>query len=145
MLITKEIEIDMAHRVPNHKSKCQNLHGHRYKIEVGVDDKLIEKRGDSSQGMVIDFGDLKNIMMEVLDKRFDHNSIFFVDDPISGTIALIGEQQIKKPIFTDFIPTAENLAKFWYYLMKKELETVGIKIKHVKVYETPTSSAIYEA
>ena len=61
MLITKQIEIDMAHRVPNHKSKCHNLHGHRYKIEVGVDDKLITRKGSSSEGMVIDFGDLKDI------------------------------------------------------------------------------------
>lgn len=145
MLITKELEIDMAHRVPNHKSKCANLHGHRYKIEVGVDDKLITKAGSSSEGMVIDFGDLKEIMMEVLDRRFDHNSVFYIDDPIAGAIALIGEQQTKKPIFTDFIPTAENLAKFWYNLMKKELDKVDIKIKHVKVWETPTSTAIYES
>jgi len=144
MLITKEIEIDLAHRVPNHKSKCQNLHGHRYKIEVGVDDKLITIPGASSEGMVIDFGDLKNIMMDVLDKQFDHNSVFYRDDPIAGAVALIGEGQTKKPHFVSFIPTAENLAHHWYQLMALELEVVGIKIKHVKVWETPTSTATYE-
>ena len=44
MLITKEIEIDAAHRVPNHKSKCRTFHGHRYRIEVGVDDKVIDTK-----------------------------------------------------------------------------------------------------
>jgi len=114
MLITKEIEIDMAHRVPNHKSKCQNLHGHRYKIEVGVDDKLVKKKGVSDEGMVIDFGDLKNIMMDVLDKQFDHNSIFFANDPIVEHVLNISKNQTKKPHLVRFIPTAENLAIYWY-------------------------------
>jgi 6-pyruvoyltetrahydropterin/6-carboxytetrahydropterin synthase len=144
MLITKEIEIDMAHRVPNHKSKCRNLHGHRYKIEVGVDDNLIRTEGNSSEGMVIDYGDLKNIMMEVIDKQFDHNSIFFEQDPIVDILSgYLEEMQIKKPFYVSFIPTAENLAKYWYRLVKVELLKVGIKIKHVKVWETPTSTATY--
>jgi len=150
MLITKEIEIDMAHRVPNHKSKCQNLHGHRYKIEVGVDDVLINKKGNSSEGMVIDFGDLKNIMMDVLDRGFDHNSVFYKEDPIrvfleggNGGMA-VEDYQSKRVHFVEFIPTAENLSKYWYYLMKEELMKVNIKIKHIKVWETPTSTATYE-
>lgn len=144
MLITKEIEIDMAHRVPNHKSKCKNLHGHRYKIEVGVDDKVIVESG-SSEGMVIDFGDLKETMIRVLDKEFDHNSIFYIDDPIvPGIGELLIPNQDKIPYFVKFIPTAENLAEYWFDLMKQALQQVNIKIKHVKVWETPTSTAIYE-
>ena len=61
MLITKCLEIDMGHRVPNHKSKCATPHGHRYKIEVGVDDKVIDTKGVSDEGMVIDFGDKRFI------------------------------------------------------------------------------------
>ena len=144
MLITKEIELDMAHRVMNHKSKCQNLHGHRYKIEVGVDDKVVSEQGVSNEGMVIDFGDLKNIMMDVLDKQFDHNSIFSRLDPVRAHLTAMTQHQTKTPHFVDFIPTAENLAKYWYQLMKVELEKVNIKIKHVRVWETPTSTALYE-
>lgn len=143
MLITKEIEIDMGHRVPNHKSKCRNLHGHRYKIEVGVDDHIISKEGDSSEGMVIDFGDLKNIMMEVIDKRFDHNAIFYTEDPGIQSLLQIQKFQDKKIFLASFIPTAENLAMYWFSLLKAELLKVDIKIKHVKVWETPTSTAIY--
>lgn len=144
MLITKEIEIDMAHRVPNHKSKCANLHGHRYKIEVGVDDKIIAQEGASDEGMVIDFGDLKEIMMQELDAKFDHNACFFVEDPISEWIPQIEVYQTKKIHRLDFIPTAENLAKHWYELIEKKLEERGIKIKHVKIWETPTSTALYQ-
>lgn len=144
MLITKEIEIDMAHRVPNHKSKCSNLHGHRYKIEVGVDDKLIETPGASDQGMVIDFGDLKEIMMQEIDAKFDHNSIFSIVDPDLQMFLSISEGQKKDIHVVQFIPTAENLAKHWYDLIKPRLEERGIKIKHVKVWETPTSTALYQ-
>jgi 6-pyruvoyltetrahydropterin/6-carboxytetrahydropterin synthase len=144
MLITKEIEIDMAHRVPNHKSKCQNLHGHRYKIEVGVDDKLVDLKGDSAEGMVIDFGDLKNIMMEVLDKNFDHNAIFYQEDPGIQLLLQVQKFQTKKIVLASFIPTAENLSEYWFHLLKAELLKVDIKIKHVKVWETPTSTATYE-
>lgn len=143
MLITKEIEIDMAHRVMNHASKCKNLHGHRYKIEVGVDDKVISIEGQSDEGMVIDFGKLKQIMMIELDDTFDHNSIFCEADPIVPLINNIAGYQNKVPRLVSFIPTAENLAKYWYKIMKDALMAVHIKIKHVKVWETPTSTAIY--
>lgn len=144
MLITKEIEIDMAHRVPNHNSKCKSLHGHRYKIEVGVDDKLVSTSGASDEGMVIDFGDLKQIMMEEIDAKFDHNSVFFDQDPMRGLLGPIGMMQPKVPHFVSFIPTAENLAKYWFELIKPRLEEKGIKIKHVKIWETPSSTALYE-
>ena len=144
MLITKEIEIDMAHRVPNHKSKCRNLHGHRYKIEVGVDDKVITTKGTSDEGMVIDFGDLKTILMEELDERFDHNGIFYEGDKDSDILLQLSLNQDKDIYFVPFIPTAENLAQFWFELIKPRLEEKGIKIKHLKIWETPTSTAIYQ-
>lgn len=141
MLITKDIEIDLGHRVTNHKSKCASLHGHRYKIEVGVDDKVIEERGDSSEGMVIDFGDLKDIMMSVLDKRFDHGFILWEGDLMCPAMEADRNTKFTK---VSFIPTAENLAKYWYELLGAELMEVGIAIKYVKVFETPTSTATYE-
>lgn len=146
MLITKEIEIDMAHRVCFHRSKCRNLHGHRYKIEVGVDDKIIEEVGASDCGMVIDFSDLKQVMMEELDERFDHGAVFYQHDKyrnfLEGMI-MIGDQNPNKLHFVDFIPTAENLCKHWFELMEPKLKERGIQIAHIKVWETPTSTAIY--
>jgi len=141
MVITKEIEIDCGHRVTNHKSKCSSAHGHRYKIEVAVDDKVIQTKGVSDEGMVIDFGDLKQAMMDVLDKKFDHGFILWQDDPLVIPMSLDTKTKLT---IVSFIPTAENLAKWWYELMKEVLEEKSIKIKHVKVWETPTSTATYE-
>lgn len=144
MLITKTIEIDMGHRVPNHKSKCRNLHGHRYKIEVGVDDKVVTTTGTSDEGMVIDFSDLKQIMANELDAEFDHGFVISESDELFKTFAEIKLLESLKIIFVSFIPTAENLAKLWYHLLKKRLDEINIKIKHVTVWETPTSTATFK-
>lgn len=144
MLVTKTIEIDMGHRVPNHKSKCKNLHGHRYKIEVGVDGHVIQDSGSSDEGMVIDFGDLKEIMMDVIDKDYDHSFIMWSGDDLSDQFALWKGEFTMKIVFVDFIPTAENLAKWWWILLKNKLLERKIKINHVTVFETPTSTATYK-
>lgn len=143
MLITKEIEIDMGHRVPNHKSKCRNLHGHRYKIEAGVDDKVITTSGSSDEGMVIDFGDLKQIMMDVLDKGFDHGLVLYALDTYAKDFIRMSDDGMKIH-FVGFVPTAENLAKYWFELLEPRLAERQIKLKHLKIWETPTSTATYE-
>lgn len=158
----------MGHRVPNHKSKCRNLHGHRYTIEVGCDDKVVDTQGASDEGMVIDFSDLKEIMMDVIDAKYDHGFVMYEKDNFKPMFEMMGYglgttdcQQIyeavdkasveitilekeQKIIFVPFIPTAENLSKHWYELLKPVLQERGIKIKYVKVKETPTTTATYE-
>ena len=173
MLVTKQIEIDMSHRVFQHKSKCFSPHGHRYFIEVGVDDKIIDIKGDSSEGMVIDFSDLKEIMMLVLDKNYDHGVVISDKDYIFkyclvDSLKLLEDEEVcniiknKIPKFKELleqynkdkkrhwkiniinsIPTAENLAKHWFFLINLELLEKGISLKYIKVWETPTSTAIY--
>jgi len=144
MLITKQIGIDMGHRVTNHKSKCKNLHGHRYEIEVGVDDKVISRLGASDEGMVIDFSDLKQIMMEELDEKFDHGFCIWKEDPLINIFKNWKDGIELKIIIVPFIPTAENLAKCWYELLKPRLKEKNIKIHHVKIWETPSSTATYQ-
>lgn len=144
MLVTKYIELDMGHRVPNHKSKCSNPHGHRYKIEIGVDDKVIDTKGISDEGMVIDFSDLKAIMVEKIDSVYDHAFTIHKDDELMlPFMTQLKERQFRINI-VDFVPTAENLAKHWYELVKEPLKERGIKIKYCRVWETPTSTATYE-
>lgn len=132
----------MGHRVPNHKSKCKNPHGHRYTIEVGVDDKVISQEGASNQGMVIDFGDLKEIMMNKIDAVYDHSFTVFNDDLYVPVFEKMREDGLKIN-FVPFIPTAENLATHWFFILEPELALASIKIHYVTVFETPTSSATY--
>lgn len=143
MLVTKKIEIDMGHRVPNHKSKCRSIHGHRYFIEVGVNDKIITEKGKSDEGMVIDFGDLKVIMLEEISDVYDHSFIMSDEDEFVPIFKELKKKYNQNIHFVNFIPTAENLAMFWYRLIETKLLNVDINIKYLKVWETPTSTAVY--
>tara|TARA_Y100000034_G_scaffold131519_1_gene192425 strand:- start:1028 stop:1465 length:438 start_codon:yes stop_codon:yes gene_type:complete len=142
MLITKKIEIDMGHRVPNHKSKCRNLHGHRYVIEVAVDGEIMVEKGISNEGMVIDFGDLKKIILENIDEVFDHSLTLHNEDKFKPIFDKLVENG-QKINYVNFIPTAENLAKHWFGLLKPKLVQRKIKLKFVRVWETPTTTATY--
>lgn len=143
MLISKTIEIDMGHRVPNHKSKCRNIHGHRWKIEVGVDDKVISESGRPDEGMVIDFGDVKELMMKAFDEPFDHGFMMYKDDPFVEIFEELRGEHSQKIIFTDFIPTSENLAAYFFELISPMLQGRGIALEHVKIWETPNSTSIF--
>lgn len=142
MTITKEIEIDCAHRVYAHQGKCKNLHGHRYKIQVAVDGEVPDS------GMVIDFGDLKEIMLEVIDKKLDHSGIFSTQDPDLDLLQAIEKRQIErggKPfIWLRETPTAENIAKYLYGELKGPLIARDIEIQAIQVHETPSSTAFYQ-
>lgn len=157
MKVTKFIEIDMGHRVPNHKSKCRNFHGHRYKIEVCVDDKIIQTEGASDEGMVIDFGDIKQILMDKIDSKYDHGWVMYDKDNFVGMFETMkmghkinefGQEvlPVEDPLkihFVPFIPTAENLARHWFKEMLPEFEKRKINLQHVRIWETPTSTATY--
>lgn len=143
-LITKEIEIDMGHRVPNHRSKCSNPHGHRFRVEVGVYDRVIDEQGKSDEGMVIDFGDLKKIMVEEIDGKHDHGFMIASTDTLMLTAFNELIKQNYKIIVVPFIPTTENICMYFYNLLKPRLKDAGIAINHVRLWETPTSSALYE-
>jgi 6-pyruvoyltetrahydropterin/6-carboxytetrahydropterin synthase len=145
LIVEKEIGIDMGHRVPNHKSACRNLHGHRYKIVVGVSGFLIDKKGDSSEGMVIDFKDLKTVLMNEIHDKFDHGFVMYDGDKFVDKFRELKETEGQNIHFVPFIPTAENLAKYWFELMEQILKNeYKIELKYIKVWETPTSVAIYE-
>lgn len=142
MLVTKQIEIDMGHRVPNHKSKCRSPHGHRYKIEVGVDGKLISDKEASDYAMVIDFGDLKEIMTELIDKTYDHSYTLWENDE-DKALWMRWQEKGYKVNLTQEPPTAEFLALLWYSILDYALKEKKIQIKYVTVWETPTSTATY--
>lgn len=132
----------MGHRVPNHKSKCRNLHGHRYVIEAGIDDSVITVKGSSNEGMVIDYGDIKQIMMEEIDDVYDHSFTMY-DGDVYATLFRQLKSEGQKINFVPFVPTAENLARHWYSALEGRLSEIDISLEHLKVWETPNSTATY--
>ena len=70
--VHREIQFDCGHRVPDHASKCRSPHGHRYRIVATCAGEVMSEQGNPENGMVIDFGNIKKAMMDVLDAIFDH-------------------------------------------------------------------------
>jgi 6-pyruvoyltetrahydropterin/6-carboxytetrahydropterin synthase len=164
MRISREIGIDMGHRVPDHRSKCKNLHGHRYRVIATVQGSLHEE-GEQT-GMVVDYGFLKQIMMETVDAWFDHGTALWIKDPLVahevGPLYRALEEKVtqyglaahakgwkwgKLVVMAD-VPTAENLAKLWYSIMSpgvnRMLHDSEGSLHSVTVWETPNCCAIYK-
>ena len=167
-IITREIGIDMGHRVTNHGSKCRNVHGHRYRIELGVFG-ITQAEGEQNpqEGMLIDFGFLKEEMMNWIDSICDHGMVLWrqdhlvistltsteiqlVDDFIAQNgYGCIPKQEFwGKIVVVPFVPTAENLCKWWFQLLEEPIKrrSQGLsEIAYVKAWETPNCSAMYTA
>lgn len=164
--ITREIGIDMGHRVTHHGSKCRNLHGHRYTIQATVTGTLFT--AGEQEGMVLDYGFLKELMMLTIDHHCDHGMCLWEQDPwvqklvgdakdwetkASGaqydaiTLSSKGSNLGGKYYIVPFVPTAENLAKHWFErlepLVVSRTKGQGV-LQSVRVWETPNCQAIYE-
>lgn len=74
-IITKVFRFEAAHQLPGHKGQCARLHGHSYKLEVSVRGPVKELPGQSDNGMVLDFGDLSQIVKESVISRLDHYNL----------------------------------------------------------------------
>ena len=137
--ITKEIQFDMGHRVPNHKSKCRSPHGHRVKVVACVKGALNSQWGESDEGMVMDFGDLKQAMMSLHD-LYDHSFVYYEFDEWAQRAFSTPEEGFKVHR-VPFIPTAENLSRHFFHLLAQELTRRSVQgmLEWVEVYETPTS------
>ena len=145
MKIGKVIQWDMGHRVLNHRSVCKGLHGHRYKAEICVEGKLIEEKGVSEEGMVIDFADIKKVAQKFIQEELDH--AFMVWDRDHELLEFFKSSEGHKPVIVPFTPTAENVAAYIFNKLKDKFTDVfqtGLKLQSVKLWETPSSYALYD-
>lgn len=142
MKITKRIEFDAGHRIPSHNSKCRNVHGHRYVLEVTLVGDVNPVRGESDDGMVLDFGDIKKIILDIISDKWDHAFLVYEGDTkMREALALLGKDH--KTVVLRDIPTVENLAIWAGILLKDEFEkryqTSFLRIFSIRLYETPNS------
>jgi 6-pyruvoyltetrahydropterin/6-carboxytetrahydropterin synthase len=142
MLITRRLEFDAGHRIPNHTSQCKHLHGHRYALEITLSGEVIATEGQSEQGMVMDFSDVKRIAKEKLVDLWDHAFLVYSGDKVVGDfLATLPEH---KTVTLDIVPTAENLARLAFALLDPAYQdTYGnhLRLEQVRLYETPNNWA----
>jgi 6-pyruvoyltetrahydropterin/6-carboxytetrahydropterin synthase len=142
MQITRRLEFDAGHRIPNHNSQCKHLHGHRYTIEITLSGDVITKEGVSEQGMVMDFSDVKRIAKEYVVDAWDHAFLVYRGDTV--VLEFLNSLPGHKTVVMEVIPTAENLAKVAFDLLKNayhEIYANHLKLERVRLYETPNNWA----
>ena len=148
--VTKEVEIDYGHRIQTHGSQCSQLHGHRGRIVVTISGPL--QTIGFSTGMVLDFSDIKDILMD-LHAKWDHALLLDISDPFLKAVDAqwkfdLADVGLAKVVRLDRAPTAENLAALAFAFIQVELDEKyldNIKLVSVTFYETPTSSATVKA
>ncbi len=142
MLITRRLEFDAGHRIPNHASQCRHLHGHRYAIEITLSGKIIDTEGAAEQGMVMDFSEVKAIAKRVLVDQWDHAFLVYRGDrAVVDFLATLPEH---KTVVLPVVPTAENLAAEAFRILDAAyLDTYGnqLRLERVRLYETPNNWA----
>ncbi len=121
--VTVEAGFSSGHYLRNYYGKCENPHGHNYKVFV----TLIGEQLDAA-GMLLDFKLLKQVMRPTVD-YLDHKMINDLE-----------------PFVSELNPSAENLARYFFQQTSTQLHemTAGrVRVKDCTVYETDTSFARY--
>ncbi len=108
-----------GHALRNYRGKCENVHGHNYRVLVTLQGPQLDPAG-----LLVDFVEVKRIIGGVVD-RLDHQ---FLNDLAP---------------FDAVNPSAENMAKYFYDEISRTLGEGPVRVGEVKIWETDTSSAAY--
>lgn len=138
MLVTRRLEFDAGHRIPDHRSQCRHLHGHRYVLEVTLAGQIIEKGGDPANGMVMDFSEIKSLAKRNLVDKWDHAFLVYAGD--ARVVEFLATLPEHKTVVLDCIPTAENLAEHAFSTLDAVYsDTFGnqLRLERIRLYETP--------
>ena len=142
--IRRWVETDTGHRVPNHKSKCRNMHGHRYRWEVELEGNVVSQAGTSEEGMLMDFSDISAILEKYIHDVVDHAFIVYEGD--TEAVDALSSIEGQKTLEVSFVPTAENLAKWAFEEVNPHITTAygnRIRLHAFHVRETPKSWATW--
>ncbi|MEJ7617496.1 MAG: 6-carboxytetrahydropterin synthase QueD [Pyrinomonadaceae bacterium] len=115
-----ERHFSSAHQLRGYKGKCENLHGHNYKIEIFARGRQLDRTG-----LLVDFGELKEAADEVV-HYLDHRNINELP-----------------PFDAELNPSAENLARYILERVGSRIGDARVQVYKVRCYETPTSVATY--
>ena len=141
--IRRWVETDTGHRVPNHKSKCRHMHGHRYRWEAELEGDVVTQEGASEEGMLMDFSDVSAILNQHIHDVVDHAFIVYEGDKEAlAALSQMGDEH--RTLIVPFIPTAENLAKWAFEQVESHISSSygnSLKLYAFHVRETPKSWA----
>lgn len=140
--LTKEFRFEMAHALWNYDGLCKNIHGHSYILFVTVIGEPITDKANPKLGMVMDFGDLKEIVAEEIVDQLDHALVISEDTPNIDQLNI--PQMFDRFFVTDYQPTCENMIADFANRIKVRLPK-GVELHSLKLHETATSYAEWYA
>lgn len=135
--IAKEFSFDMAHMLDGHDGKCQNLHGHTYKLQVEVTGNL--HLDGAKRGMLMDYSDLKALVKQHILDPMDHAFIYDLQSEKETKVAQLLMDLDSKVYGIPSRTTAEEMAKYMF----EKLANVGLPVSLIRLWETPTSYCEY--
>jgi 6-pyruvoyltetrahydropterin/6-carboxytetrahydropterin synthase len=115
MTVVRRFEFCASHFLPGHPGPCDQLHGHNYVLEVGVSGAVKES------GFIIDFGELKRIVIDEVVCKIDHTHL--------------NKNRALHSIFRT-VPTAENICLWITSKLTPALMGRGVRLHFVKLWET---------
>ena len=136
--ITRRLEFDSGHRIPNHDGQCRHLHGHRYAIEVTLTGEVANHPGKADDGMVLDFGDIKKLTNQYVVDLWDH--AFLVAKEDESLVAFLSTLPNHKTVIMEHVPTVENLATAAFAILKPVFNKAfegRLELSCIRLYETP--------
>lgn len=131
-----ESSFDAAHFLTDYHGKCENLHGHRWRVVAYIAQAELCKEG-THKDMVLDFGEFKK-EVRALTEEFDHSFIVEEGSLQAETLSCLENEGFTLTVLP-FRTTAENLAHYFY----DRLAEKDLPISEIEVYETPNNCAIY--
>jgi len=120
--LTVEREFSSGHYLRNYRGRCENPHGHNYKVCITLAGTELDEAG-----LLLDFKLLKQVMRPVID-RIDHQMLNDLEP------------------FTTINPSAENIARYFYEQTRDQLGSMTqgrVRVKDCTIWETDTTSATY--
>lgn len=137
--LTKEFSFEMAHALEGYDGACRHIHGHSYRLFVTVIGTPIDDINNPKYGMVMDFGDLKKIVTEVVINRYDHALIVRKSDNKADFLNEL-KRQYQKVEILDYQPTCENMVSHIAHDIMERLPK-DVSLHNIKLHETATSFA----
>lgn len=135
--ITKIFTFETAHVLYNYDGKCKNMHGHSYKLFVTVKGSPIEDLDHPKNGMVVDFGDIKEIVKSEIIDVWDHAVMLNGLSP-HKQLGKDLEEKGHKVIYCDYQPTCENMLYDIANKIKNQLPEI-VSLAYLKLHETENS------
>ncbi len=118
--ITVEKNFDAAHYLRGYQGKCENLHGHRYRVVVKIKAYQL-----NDIGLAYDFTDIKGYLKDIID-RFDHTCLNDIEP------------------FDRINPSAENIARTIYESLADKLKGESVTLTAVEAWESPEQGVSYQ-